>query len=159
MKSRKGAFASRRAIRKASVAAIAILVIGGAIALSAAESKSNLPNSTSAVVACCASTLVVARAVDVNGSLVTNAIYRLGQELLLSVTVPSSTSPVSVHQVVDGRVYGDLGWNVTATKYTYVIDSGPADPADLGVNQAYAVVTFADGSSARSNNVTMTVTN
>ena len=160
MRSGERASATRHAIQRASVAVIAILVFGGAIALVAGlKPTGNLSTSTAGIVLCCASTQALARAVDANGSLVTNATYRLGQEILLSVAVPSSTSPVSVRQVINGLVYGELGWNVTATKYTYVIDSGPADPADLGVNRGYAVVTFSDGSTARSNNVTWTVTN
>jgi len=154
MKSRNMAFRRRGSLARARAALLAILIIvgasGAALALTGASSTKTLSTSSSVQ--------VVARAIDASGNAVTNASYRLGQELLLSVTVPSSTSPVSVHQVINGRVYGELGWNVTATKYVYVIDSGPADPADLGVNQAYALVTFADGSSARSNNVTWTVT-
>ena len=124
MRSGEKAFASRHAIGKASVAVIAILVIGGAIALAAGlKPTSDLSTSTADIVACCASTQVVARAVDANGSLSTSATYRLGQEILLSVAVPSSTSPVSVHQVINGLAYGELGWNVTATLHTYVIDS------------------------------------
>ncbi|HVC27608.1 MAG TPA: hypothetical protein VND40_05555 [Nitrososphaerales archaeon] len=148
---------SRGAIGKATVAAIAVLVIAGAIALSAALGPTSHPSGSR--VAKFASTIVVARAIEANGSLVTNVTYTLGQELLLSITVPDTTNPVSVHQVFSNRAYGELAWNVTTTHYTYVIDSGPADPADLGVNHAYAVVTFADGTTARSNNVTMTVTN
>ena len=149
------ALRSKAAIGRASGAAVAILVIGGALALGGAlELTSHSPTTTTS-----SSVQVVARAIDANGSLVTNATYALGQELLLSITVPDTTSPVSVHQVFSNHVYGELAWNVTATHYTYVIDSGPADPADLGVNHAYAVVTFADGTTARSNNVTMTVTN
>ncbi len=153
MKSGKKAVGRMGALGRAPAALISILVIIGALAaalaLTGASSTKTLSTSSSIQ--------VEARAIDASGNPVTNATYRLGQELLLSVTVPSTTSPVSVHQVINGRVFGELGWNVTATKHTYVIDSGPADPADLGVNHAYAIVTFADGSSARSNNVTWTV--
>jgi|GEM_PF-6151963 len=146
---------SRSAIGKASVAIIAVLVIGGALALRSqvgSDSRSSASKPTSAI-------QVVARAIDANGNPVTNVTYRLGQEILLSVTVPNSTSPVSVHQVFSGHAYGELPWSVTATHYTFTIDSAPADLADVGVHQVYAVVTFADGTTARSNNVTMTVTN
>lgn len=101
---------------------------------------------------------VVARAVAPNGSLVVGVDLILGEELLLSVTVPNDTAPVSLHRIFSDHDYGELPWNVTATHYTYVIDSGPADPTDIGVHQVYAVATFADGEVARSNNVTMTVT-
>ena len=139
---------------KMSVGAIAIVVIGGALALAAAfESTSHSSASTAA-----SSIQAVARAIDANGDAVTNVAYSLGQELLLSVSVPNSTSPVSLHQVFGGHAYGEFAWDVTATHYTYTIDSGPADPADVGVNQVYVLVTFADGTTARSNNVTMTVT-
>jgi len=151
----RNALRSGGAIGRASVAAIAILAIGGAVALGVAlELTSHSPTTTTS-----SSVQVVARAIDVNGNPVTNATYALGQELLLSITVPETENPASVHQVFSNRAYGELAWNVTATHYTYVIDSGPADPADLGVNHAYAVVTFADGTTAQSNNVTMTITN
>ncbi len=146
-------FDSRGAIGQSSVAAILILVIGGAMVLGMYVEATDHSTSTAS------SVQVVARAIDPSGNPVTNATYALGQELLLSISVPNSTAPVSLHQVFRNHVYGDLAWNVTSTHYTYVIDSGPADPSDVGVNQVYAVVTFADGSTARSNNVTMTVTN
>jgi len=146
-------FKSRSAVRKASVAILALLVIGGALALSSEVGSNNRSSASKAT-----AVQVVARAIDANGNPVTNVTYRLGQEVLLSVTVPDSTSPVSLHQVFSGRAYGELPWNVTATHYTYTIDSAPADPADMGIHQVYAVVTFADGTTARSNNVTMTVT-
>jgi hypothetical protein len=99
------------------------------------------------------------RAMDGKGGYVTNATLKIGDELKLIVTVPDWTSPIAVHQVFGGRVDGDLAWNVNATRYSYVIDSGPADSTDLGVHVVYVVVAFADGSIATSNNVTMTVTN
>jgi len=144
----------RTAIGRNFAAAIAILLVVGAVALGIASE----PNTRASTVASTSSVQVVARAIDVDGNPVTNVSLKLGQELLLSVSVPTSSTPVRVHQVFRNHTYGDLPWNVTATHYTYVIDSGPADTADLGVNQVYAVVTFADGSVARSNNVTMTVT-
>jgi hypothetical protein len=145
----------RSAMGKASVAIIAILVIAGALALLSQVGSDSRLSASKPI----STVQVVARAIDANGNPVTNVTYRLGQEILLSVTVPNSTSPVSVHQVFSGHVYGELPWSVAATHYTYTIDSAPADPADVGVHQVYAVVTFADGTTARSNNVTMTVTN
>lgn len=100
---------------------------------------------------------VTASMVEPNGTLTTNGTVSLGDDLLLSVMVPNSTTPVSLHQVFDGHVYATFPWNVTATHYDYVLNSNAADPADLGVNTVYAVVTFADGTTARSNNVTMNV--
>lgn len=144
--------ASRGAIGRMSTGVIVALVLVGAAALAATVLQTpRAPPPSSQVQA-------VARAVTPAGGLTTFANYSLGQELLLSVTVPNSTAPVSLHQVFHGRTYGELAWNVTATHYTYVIDSGPADPADVGVNQVYAIVTFSDGQTARSNNVTMAVT-
>ena len=148
-------FESRNAVGRASVAVIVILVIGGAVAVGAVVESNNHSSTTTTY----SSVQVVVRVIDANGNPVTNATLRIGQELLLSVSVPNSTLPVSLHQVFRGHTYGELSWNVASTHYTYVIDSGPADVSDLGVDQVYALVTFADGSVARSNNVTMTVTN
>lgn len=131
-----------------------IVVVIAAVA-SIAFLSSTSPSSTATSFA---SIQVVARAIAPYGSLVTGVNLTLGQELLLSVTVPNDTAPVSLHQIFSGHDYGELPWNVTATHYNYVIDSGPADSADIGVHQVYAVVTFADGLVARSNNVTMTIT-
>jgi hypothetical protein len=102
--------------------------------------------------------VVTAMMVGPDGTLSSNVTYRLGQEIRLSVAVPPGSRPLTVHQVVNGQVYGSFEWNVSATHYDYVIDSGPADGADAGVNTSYAVVTFADGSTARSADVTYSVT-
>ena len=152
--SRYVSYAARPAVGRAAIAVVAVLVVAGALVVGVLVEPPVGSSSPSA-----AGSEVVARAIDPSGEPVTNATYALGQELLLSVTVPSSTHPVAVHQVFSDHAYGELAWNVTATHFTYLIDSGPADPADVGVDHVYAVVTFADGSTARSNNVTMTVTN
>jgi hypothetical protein len=147
-------FESRRGIKSTTVAALVIVVVIAAVA-SIEFLSSASPSSTATSFA---SIQVVARAVAPNGSLATSVNLTLGQRLLLSVTVPNDTAPFSLHQIFSGHDYGELPWNVTATQYTFVINSGPADTTDIGVHQVYAVVTFADGSVARSNNVTMTVT-
>ncbi len=126
-------------------------VAGGAIYIITSSSSPVARSTTSA------GDIVIARMVYPNGTGAVNGTLKLGQELLLSVEVPDSAKPVAVHQVYDNRVYGSFDWNVTATHYNYVIDSGPADTSDLGVNRMYAVVVFADGTAARSNNVTIVV--
>jgi hypothetical protein len=150
MRDGAGSFRPRRGIRRPYVViTTALLVVVVVVLTTTIGPLGRSPNNSSSV--------VVARAIDPNGPAGIDVTYSLGQELLLSVTVQNSTSPVSLHQVFANHAYGELTWNVTSTHYTYVIDSGPADPADVGVNHVYAVVTFADGHTARSNNVTMTV--
>lgn len=146
---------ARRGIKSAAVAALVIVVVIAAVG-SIELFRSACPPSRATSFA---SIQVVTRAVAPNGSLVTSVNLTLGQELILSVTVPNDTTPVSLHQIFSGHDYGELPWNLTATHYTYVIDSGPADATDIGTHQVYAVVKFADGSIARSNNVTMIVKN
>ncbi|HEV2390402.1 MAG TPA: hypothetical protein VGS04_06725 [Nitrososphaerales archaeon] len=147
------AFGSRRGIKNTTAAGLVIAVVIAAVASIEFFGSVSPPSRTTSF----ASIQVVTRAVAPNGSLVTSVNLTLGQELLLSVTVPNGTAPVSLHQIFSGHDYGELPWNVNTTHYTYVIDSGPSDTTDIGVHQVYAVVTFADGSVARSNNVTMTV--
>ncbi|MDG7021853.1 MAG: hypothetical protein JRN07_00470 [Nitrososphaerota archaeon] len=137
------------AVGRAAAVGILLLLVAGAAAVLvvvAPRSSRSAANDT-----------VTAEMVEANGGLTTNGTLTLGQDMLLSVMVPNSTNPVSLHQVFDGHVYATFPWNVTATHYDYILNSNPADPADLGVNTVYAVVTFADGITARSNNVTMNV--
>ena len=143
-----------RAIGRVGAVGILLLVLGGALALDVAFGSVNPSrNSTSGN----SEDSVTAAMLWPNGTLTANVTLTLGQEIRLSVQVPSGSAPVSVHQVVNGQTYGSLDWNVTATHYDYVIDSGPADNTDLGVNTTHAVVVFADGSTVRSSNVTYTV--
>jgi hypothetical protein len=143
------------AIGTAAFVIIGVVVIAGVAALAITLSSTRATNST----ATHGPVTVSVRALDGKGEYVTNATMKIGDELKLIVTVPDWTSPIAVHQVFGGRVDGDLSWNVNATRYSYVIDSGPADSTDLGVHVVYVVVAFADGSIVTSNNVTMTVTN
>lgn len=82
----------------------------------------------------------------------TTPTYAPGQTMQGNVTVPSSYSPVSVQAFVSGNPGSVHPWSVAATGFTYGIDFGPADfPA--GTYPVYAVVTFADGSTATTNAV------
>jgi hypothetical protein len=132
---------------------VLLIIVGGLVVYGVVDLTVRSPSASSTG----SNDQVSAAMVWPNGTLSANVSLTLGQEVRLSVQVPPSSDPASVHQVVNGQVYGSFDWNVTATHYDYVIDSGPADAADLGVNTAYAVVTFADGSTARSANVTYTV--
>lgn len=138
--------------RVALVGALLVVVGAAAVVVIIADHGTPSPLSTTN-----SPDTVTAAMVEPNGTLTANGTVSLGQDLLLSVMVPNSTMPVSLHQVFDGQVYATFPWNVTATHYDYVLNSNPADPADLGVHTVYAVVTFADGTTARSNNVTMNV--
>jgi len=146
---------SRKGVGTAAFVVIGVVVIAGGAAL-AITMASIRPETTTAPRG---PVTVYLRAMDGTGNYVTNATMKIGDELKLIVTVPDWTSPIAVHQVVSGRVDGDLAWNVNATGHSYVIDSGPSDDTDLGVNVVYAVVAFTDGSAVKSNDVTMTVRN
>jgi len=145
----------RIAIGTTAVVIIGIIVIAVAAAVAIGFASTRSGASTSTVQT---PVTVTASAIEVNGPAATNATYKIGDELKLSVTVTSGTSPISVHEVYNGITYPEHAWNVNATHYNYVIDSGPADTTDLGAHTIYAVVTFEDGSTVQSNNVTWTVT-
>ena len=82
----------------------------------------------------------------------TTPTYAPGQTMLGNVTVPSSYNPVSVQAFVGGNPGSVHPWSISATGYTYTIDFGAADFA-AGTYPVYAVVTFADGSTATTNTV------
>ncbi len=147
-------FGSRVAIGTAAFVVIGVLIIAGAAAV-VIELVGNHPASTTTTRG---PVTARAMAIDPKGNYVTNATLRLGDEMRLSVTVTNGTEPIAVHMVFNGNVYPDLPWNVNATHYNFIIDSGPADAADVGVNAVYAVVSFQDGGLVQSNGVTITVT-
>ncbi len=82
----------------------------------------------------------------------TTPTYAPGQTMLGNVTVPSSYNPVSVQAFVGSQAGSVHPWSVATTGFTYGIDFGPADFA-AGTYPVYAVVTFADGSTATTNTV------
>ena len=93
-----------------------------------------------------------------DGTLHPSAVFGAGTTRTLEVTVPSSTSPVSVEFFrtnPDGSVTtGTQPWSVAATGYTYVDSNSTAVPA--GDYSVVVTVTFADGSSSSSSPVTFT---
>jgi hypothetical protein len=145
----------RKAIGSVAFVIIGVVVIavGAALVITVVSNRPGTSTTAHGPVA------VSVSAMDGKGDYVNNATLKIGDELKLIVMVPDWTSPIAVHQVFGGRVDGDLGWNVNATRYSYVIDSGPADSTDLGDHVVYVVVAFADGSIVTSNYVTITVTN
>lgn len=147
--------------RRIALGTVAFMIVGIVVIAAAAAAVIEIATITGrgSVITTVVQDSAVARAIDVNGNAVTNATYKIGDELKLLITVPSGTNPIAVHQVFSGRVYLDKAWNVTLTKYSYTLDSGPADTADLGANSVYVVVAFADNAIVQSNTVTMTVTN
>jgi archaellin len=143
----------RRALGTVAIIVLGVIVIAVAAAV-AIELASTRTTSTATI----GPVTAQAKAIDAKGTYLTNATLRIGDELKLSVTLTNGSDPIAVHMVYNGNVYPDHTWDVNATHYNYIIDSGPADVTDIGVNSAYAVVSFQDGALLRTNNVTLTVT-
>ncbi len=144
--------------RRRALGTVAIIVIGVVVIAVAAAVAIELASTRTTTTGTLGPITAAAKAIDAKGNYVSNATLKIGDELKLSVTVTNGSVPIAVHMIYNGIVYSDHAWNVNATHYNYIIDSGPADKTDLGVNAAYAVVAFQDGTQLRTNNVTLTVT-
>jgi archaellin len=153
VKGRDALLRRRRALGTVGIIVVGVIVIAVAAAAAIELAGTRTTNTTTL-----GPITAGARAIDAKGNYVSNATLKIGDELKLSVTVTNGSDPIAVHMVYNGNVYPDHPWNVNATHYNYIIDSGPADQTDLGVNAAYAVVSFQDGTLLRTNNVTLTVT-
>ena len=86
----------------------------------------------------------------------TTPTYTSDQTMQAQVTVPSSYNPVSVQAFVSGNPGSVHPWSIATTGFTYGIDFGPADFA-AGTYPVYAIVTFADGSTATTNTVPVAI--
>lgn len=144
--------------RRRAIGTVGIIVVGVLVIVVAAAAAIELASSRTTSTGTIGPITAAAKAIDAQGNYVTNATLKLGDELRLSITVTNGSVPIAVHMVYNGNVYTDHAWNVNATHYNYIIDSGPADQTDLGTNKAYAVVSFQDGTQLSTNNVTITVT-
>jgi hypothetical protein len=78
-----------------------------------------------------------------------NVTYAVGQDMRMSIIVPSTTSPVSVQASVNGAPMGVHPWDTGATGQNYVIDFGAA-PNLLGRYYVNTITTFKDGSTVES---------
>jgi len=87
----------------------------------------------------------------------TNVSYNIGDDIRFSTIVPSTSSPVSIHGVVDGAAGNEFPWDVSATQYNYIIDRGAATQADVGSHEVWTVVKFADGTTGESNHIVRVV--
>ena len=154
MRTQPAAPRSSVAIADRTVVIIGIIVIVLA-AVVAGELASSRSTSTTTVLV---PVTAVLKQLDENGTYVTNASIKVGDEMKASITVPRGTDPISVHLVLNGTAFPEHAWIVNATGYTYIADSGAANTINVGVSTIYAVVTFNDGSTVQSNNITLTVT-
>jgi hypothetical protein len=92
--------------------------------------------------------------------------YQYGQDVSVRVSVPDSLTPTMIDTVFDGNPQNANPWDVNSTGHTYVLGFGGAGQTVLTacpnpqpcLHDFYAIVTFADGSTATSNVVYITVT-
>jgi hypothetical protein len=132
-------------VSKAGLFAVATIVAGaGAFALYSLTKKQQQVN-------------VVANAILPDGTYTTVATYSMGQDVRVSTIVPSNTYPVSVQAVINGTPASVHPWYVSQTGYNYIIDFGTAASQVIGSYDVYTIVTFADGSTATSNHVSITI--
>jgi len=154
MRTQPGAPRSSVAIADRTIVIVGVIVIVLAAVVAGELATSRSTSTTTVLVPITA----LAKQLDENGTYVTNASIKVGEEMKASITVPSGTDPISLHMVLNGTAFPEHGWIVNATGYTYIADSGPANNINVGVSTIYAVVTFQDGSTVQSNNVILTVT-
>jgi len=134
-------------VSKAGLFAVVAIVAGiGAFALYSLTKKQAV-----------AKVNVVANAILPDGTYTTNATYNMGQDVRVSTVVPSNTYPVSVQAVINGTPASVHPWSVAETGYNYIIDFGTAASQVIGSYDVYTIVTFADGSTATSNHVSITI--
>ncbi len=101
---------------------------------------------------------VVDTAVNSTGRYTNRVSYNSGAEVKVEVSVPNTTHPASLVVVLDGVKQSPKAWDVNSTGYVYVLDFGGAGFApeiDYGTHTTYSTVTFADGTTATSNTITM----
>lgn len=132
---------------KGATIALVIGGVGGAAALGIAYALSRA-GAASGVALC----------VDTPQGCQNTATFASGSDVRATATLPSGSKvPVTIQAMhTDGSPFGvSLPWDVSSTGYAYTIDFGViTGPA---VATFYALTTFADGSTAKSNAVTVTV--
>jgi hypothetical protein len=87
--------------------------------------------------------------ISASGVYAANLTYSVGREMRMSVSVPSTTSPVSLRAFINGTAGNVHPWDIGATGSNYVIDFGPA-PNQVGRYYVSTVATFNDSSTVRS---------
>jgi hypothetical protein len=99
-----------------------------------------------------------------DGHLGTILHYKYGDPINIMVVVPEDLTPTAIQTMYDGNPNNSGGtptpWDVKSTGHTYVLGYGPAGESTLtvsGTHNVYAIVTFADNSTATSNVVYFTV--
>jgi len=152
----KGHYDSMR--NRRGLGSVAFFVIGAVIIVGVAAVAIELAGTRPTTTSSHGPVAAVAKWIDPAGNQLTNETLKIGDRIKVGVTVTEGTQPIAVHLVYKGNVYRDHPWDVNATKYDYFIDWRAADATDLGVDVAYAVVSFQDGTLVQSNNVTLTVT-